>query len=247
MANPIRSITQVGATEPFGLQVSRGQIMGHSNVFKFGYNPVVQAVEETVWDFGGIYAYPSSAVAMSVTSAAGATDNGVQVQVQGLDADYAPLTETVTLAGSGTATTSGLFLRVFRAFTSGSQALTGAASITNGGVTYAYLAVASQQTLMAVYTVPAGHTAYVTQFDTTSLTEANNKFGTIRLVIREEGGVFRTQQQFAAVNASVVLVFTYPIAIPEKSDMEVRAMGSSANANLKISSNLELVIIRNEA
>jgi len=29
--------------------------------------------------------------------------------------------------------------------------------------------------------------------------------------------------------------------------MEVRAIGSSANANLKISSNLELVIIRNEA
>jgi hypothetical protein len=226
--------------------------MGHSNVFKFGYNPVVQNVEQTVWDVGGIYAYPSSAVAMSVTSAAGAADNGVQVQVQGLDADCAPLTETVTLASSGTATTSGLFFRVFRArvfraFTSGSQALTGAASITNGGVTYAYLAVESQQTLMAVYTVPAGHTAYVTQFDTTVLTETNNKFGTIRLVVREEGGVFRTQQQFAAQNASVVLVFTYPIAIPEKSDIEVRAIGSSLNANLKISSNLELVIIRNEA
>jgi len=40
MAN-YRSITQVGTSEPFELQVARGQITGHKTVFKFGYNAVV--------------------------------------------------------------------------------------------------------------------------------------------------------------------------------------------------------------
>ncbi len=53
MAYEIRSITQVGTSEPFELQVARGQIPGHKHVFKFGVNPTVQNVEETVWEGGG--------------------------------------------------------------------------------------------------------------------------------------------------------------------------------------------------
>lgn len=82
-----RSITQVGTFEPFELQVARSQIFEHKNVFKFGYNPDINGTEETIWDAGGIYAYPASAVAMTVTTDAGtpANDNGVKVLVSGLD------------------------------------------------------------------------------------------------------------------------------------------------------------------
>jgi hypothetical protein len=37
----IRSISQVGTTEPFELQVGRGQIPGHSVIHVFGHNPDV--------------------------------------------------------------------------------------------------------------------------------------------------------------------------------------------------------------
>jgi hypothetical protein len=37
----IRSISQVGTTEPFELQVGRGQIPGHSVTHVFGHNPDV--------------------------------------------------------------------------------------------------------------------------------------------------------------------------------------------------------------
>ena len=47
MAN-FRSITQIGTSEPFELQVARGQITGHKTVFKFGYNAVVGATKETI-------------------------------------------------------------------------------------------------------------------------------------------------------------------------------------------------------
>jgi hypothetical protein len=60
---------------PYFVQVSRGLVDGHKRIFKFGHNPQIQNTEETIWDAGGIYAYPSSAVAMTVTSGAAATDS----------------------------------------------------------------------------------------------------------------------------------------------------------------------------
>jgi len=89
----IRSISQVGTSEPFALQISRGQIPGHYRLHKFGFNEDIDVNEETIWDAGGIYAYPSSAVKMTATSTDGANDDGVQVTIQGLDADYNQLSE----------------------------------------------------------------------------------------------------------------------------------------------------------
>jgi hypothetical protein len=161
------SITRFGKHEPWHLQVSREQIENHKRLFKFGVNPDVNGLLETVWDAGGIYAYPSSAVAMTVTTDAGtpATDNGVKVVVEGLDGDYNEVSQEITLAGSGTATTTQTFIRVFRAYVSGSQAPTGNLNITNGGTTYARITLGENQTLMALWTVPAGYTAYLSQIN----------------------------------------------------------------------------------
>jgi hypothetical protein len=37
----VSSVSRVGTTEPFELQVARGQISYHKTIFKFGYNSVV--------------------------------------------------------------------------------------------------------------------------------------------------------------------------------------------------------------
>ena len=126
----------------------------------------------------------------------------------------------------------------------GSKALTGTVSFANGGTTYATVN-SDNQTLMSLWTVPAGYTAYILQTDVTVLTEANNKFGTIRLVTRLPGSVFRTQDMFAAQNSDVVRVYATPLPIAEKTDIEFRAIGSSANALLHVSATFELVYIKN--
>jgi hypothetical protein len=82
---------------PYYLQVSRGLVAGHKRVFKFGYNGDIDDSEETIWDVGGLYAYPASAVTMTATSSSGATDEDVEVTIQGVDASYNELSETVTL------------------------------------------------------------------------------------------------------------------------------------------------------
>ncbi len=245
MAYDIRSITQVGTSEPFELQVSRGQIPGHYRVHKFGFNALINETEETIWDVGALYAYPSAAVKMTATSTDGANDEDVQVTIQGLDADYNQISETVTLNGSGTQETNSFFLRVFRAFIEGSQEPSGTINIANTGTTYARITLGQNQTLMCVWTVPAGYTAYLFQKDVTCLTEANNKFGTISLVAKKLGGVFRTQDKFSVQNGHTEVSYSTPLLFSEKTDVEVRAVGSSSNSALHVSATLDIVYIRN--
>lgn len=244
MAREISSISRFGLTEPFELQVSRGQVGWHKRLLKFGVNALVNDVEETVWEAGGIYAYPASAIALTATSSAGATDSAVAMTVQGLDADYNELSENIVLSGAGTATTTQQFLRVNRAFVTGSKGLTGTVSFANDGTTYATVN-SDNQTLMALWTVPAGYTAYVLQTDVTVLTETNNKFGTVRFVTRLPGSVFRTQDMFSVQNSDITRTYSIPLPVPEKTDIEFRAIGSSANAALHVSATFELIYIWN--
>ena len=230
---------------PYFLQVSRGLVAGHKHVFKFGYNGEIQNVEETIWDVGGLYAYPSSAVTMTATSSSGATDENVQVTMQGVDASYNELSETVTLNASGTATTTGSFLRVNRAFVASGTASAGNITIANGGTTYAYVSTLHQQTLMAIWTVPAGYTGYLFQVDTTAFTVQNNKVATIRMITRELNGVFRTQQKFDLFQASYHQDIVCPQPLLEKTDIEFRAIADSSNADLRVSATFDIIYIEN--
>ena len=230
---------------PYFLQVSRGLVAGHKRIFKFGFNIDINDSIEDIWDGGGEYTYQSSAVAMTVTSGGGATDNGVQVTVQGLDASYNEVSEAVTLAGSGTATTTQTYLRVYRAFISGSQEPTGDIDIANGGTTYAKVLDGEHQTLMALWTVPAGYTAYLLQTDITAFTEQNNKFAVVWMQTRELDGVFRTQDKFALVAATHHQQYQVPLPIPEKTDIRIRAIGSSSSANIELSAAFDIIYIEN--
>jgi hypothetical protein len=242
------SVTRFGKHEPFELQVVRDQIENHKTVFKFGFNPDINSVEETVWDVGGIYAYPSSAVAMTVTTTAAtpANDNGVKVIVFGLDEDYNEVNQEVTLAGAGTATTTQTFLRVFRAYVSGSQAPTGNLNITNGATTYARITLNENQTLMAMWTVPAGYTGFIDHVNIATGTTNANQYITAQLVQRTQGGVFRVMMKQTLGSGGVAdFLIRYPISVPEKTDLEVRAESSGAN-NL-VSANFSIVYIKNES
>ena len=242
------SVTRFGKHEPFELQVVRNQIENHKTVFKFGFNPDVNSSEETIWDVGGIYAYPSSAVAMTVTTDAGtpANDNGVKVIVFGLDEDYNEVNDEVTLAGAGTATTTQTFFRVFRAYVSGSQAPTGNLNITNGGTTYARITLNENQTLMAMWTVPAGYTGFLDHVNIATGTTNANQYVTAQIVQRTQGGVFRVMMKQTLSSGGVAdFLLRYPIEISEKTDLEVRAESSGSN-NL-ISANFSIVYIKNES
>jgi len=238
------SMTRTGKHEPWELQVSRNQIAFHKTVFKYGYNPLIINANETIWDVGGLYTYPSSALAMTATSASGATDAGVTGVIIGLDANYNEVSEAFTLNGSGTYTTTQTFLRVYRAYITGSTAPVGNIDIANGGTTYARITAGENQTLMLVYTVPAGKTLYIDKGTTTHGTDTSGAFMTIRFTVRNEGSVFRTAYKFDLIGDNIQFDFEYPLAVPEKSDIEVRAI-CSKNQNNAVAASFQAVLIDN--
>lgn len=233
-----KQIKQLQATNSTAWEIALGEIDNATSIDKFGLNPSVGSSYETVWDGSNIYTYPSSAVTMTVTSAAGATDNGAEVTVIGLDANYVEVEETVTLAGSGTATTTQTFLRVFRAYTSNGQDVTDTVTIANGGVTYAQYSAEMQQTLMAVYTIPADYVGYLVSGN---LSSQKDKDITAKLMMREPGGVLRTKGLVLTPGTPFQRSWSIPLAIPEKTDIEIRA---KAGATGPVAAGFEIVLVK---
>ena len=162
MASSIRSITQIGMTEPFELQVARGQIPGHSVLNIFGFNSAVGITFIAPWELAGAgtqYVVPVSATTMSLQSSS-VSDTAVSVLIQGLDADYNQIQEVLVTNGTSSRTTVNSYLRINKMITTNGIAV-GNISLTNGGITYGYISVGVGISQMAQYTVPAGYSFYL--------------------------------------------------------------------------------------
>jgi len=256
----VSSISRVGTTEPFYLQVARNQISFHKSNFKFGFNPDVDDSLETVWAQGGLYSYLSSASVLKVSSSSTAdTSAGTgarTVELSGLDTNYDEISETVTLNGQTAVNTTNEFLRinriVVRSAGSGGQnagvIYAGTGTVTTGvpANKYATIAIGDNQTVMALWTVPRGYTAYLLQTDITVATTQNNKYCTVHLVARPNGEVFQIKDKFVKAESSVHQAYTIPLNFEEKTDIEVRAIGDSAGADIAISAGLDFIYIQND-
>jgi hypothetical protein len=94
-----------------------------------------------------------------------AGNNGAEITIQGLNENWELTTEVLTLDGTAQ-TTQNSWKRVFRAFVSGSQAITADFTLSKRCyVVVLQIGVESQQTLMSLYTVPAGKSAYLFNLD----------------------------------------------------------------------------------
>jgi len=237
------SITQrdKAGTITLGQLIAMGEIENATDINKFGFNPSVGAAFETVWDAGGTYSFLASPQLLTVTSQdeTPANDNGVQVTLEGLDGNYEALSETVTLAGLGTATTQNTFLRIHRAYIANGQAPGDDILIEYNSVTYAQITYDYNQTLMAVYTVPAGYTAYLQNL---RVGIGKQKEVITRLQVREFGGIFRTRALLSSFGAPIDKDWSIPEVYPEKTDLMVMA---TANATTDISASFEIILVEN--
>jgi len=252
------SLSIQGKYEPFELQVARGHIEGHKTLFKFGNNPDSNGTLETVWSNSSLYVYPTAATVMKVSSTS-SDDNGTgsgarTVLVAGLDADYNEASEIVTLTGQTPVLTTTVFIRVFRAYvvTAGvSNTAAGTIYIGDGLVTagvpalvYAEIPLGENQTLMAMWTVPAGYTFYMYRgsFSAASSNAAHYVLG--KFMVRPFGGVFRNAADVTANSNVIQYDFEIPLAVPAKADIEARVIALSGT-NFYITSSFEGVYIEN--
>ena len=240
----VRSISQVGTSEPFELQVSRGQIPGHSFVHVLGEVPAMsQNQSGSIWDVNDT-TYPWSAFDTAGTltiDRADANDADKNVILYGLDSDYNPITETVTLTNAtGNATTKS-FKRLLSARMNGTSVNLGAVTIKKGATTVGKINAAIGQTLMGIYTVPAGYTAYLTQGVMTVRSGAD---ATGTFYYRIQGDRFLIGHRFEVASAEYVYAFTCPFKVPEKTDIDVRATVRSNNA--LITAAYDIILIKEQ-
>lgn len=226
--------------DDFKLNTSRGLVKGASVVHKFGAVPSMStATTGTVWDKNDtLYPWSAFSVANTISVSANAADNGVAVTIYGLDSNYAEINETVTIA-SGAATTTNSFLRVYRAFASAPNANN--ISMNINGTEVARITAGMAQTLMAVYTVPAGKTAYLYKGACSAQASAD---ATGNMYVRYFGQTsFRVGHSFEVAGAGgpYVYDFAYPIAIPAKSDIDVRVTTRSNNGRYTAAFDMLLV------
>lgn len=235
-----------GSNKPFYLEVVQGLIPGHAFNHKFGAAPSMAAGTATVWDVDDTL-YPWDALGSgSIVNVErnNVADNGFTVTVQGLDENYEFAEEEITITGADQ-TGSQLFTRVNRAFISDSGS-TNAGNIdieagAAGGTTVARITAGYGQTLMAVYTIPAGKTGYLIHMASTGSSDTDAS-GSIRK--REfEQDAFRIQHAFELQlrGGQYDYEFGAPLVFSEKTDIEIRIVNRSNNKRITTAFDILLV------
>ena len=234
------------------LNIARGQVKGASSIHKFGAVPAMSTgVTGTIWDKNDTL-YPWSAwdtpgvltiATFAANGASSTADTGKSVTILGLDENYNDITETIAISGaSGTGTKT--FGRVYRAFVVGTTSNTTQIRVSRGATEVLRIQIGLAQTLMAIYTVPAGYNAYLCQGVASIQAGAD---ATINMFVRYSGGTtpFRVGHsgEVAGTGMPYHYKFTVPIKLPPKTDIDVRASVRSNNSRVTASFDLILLDI----
>ena len=259
MAHEIRSISQVGTSEPFELQVARGQIPGHSVIHVFGHNPDVDNNEEaTVWPLSGqLLGHPASPTLMTISSSsaddAAAGTGARTVYILGINGTGGYSEEIVTLNGQTAVNTGNTYdaierMQVLTAGTGGVNAGTiyaGTGTVTSGvpAVPYSAIGVGDNTSLVGHWTCPIGHTGYLVKGKLTTGTTSSSQYVVGKLKLRDTNGLLYTTAITTLADATAWYDFDYPIKITAGQCIAATATGKGNNND--VSSYFQIVLIKN--
>jgi len=246
------------------LRIAQGKRACYSFVDKFGESGEnIDTTDGLVDIWAGVadancnknYVYSTTADIDSISSSS-ASDTEI-INIQGLDENWELTEQLATLDGQNRVALTTPLIRVFRMYNSNSNPLVGTIycyvnTTISGGIPTtpdpirAIITIGDEQTLMALYTIPAGKTGYLVQGDVGLYSKlAGYSHG--HFAIRLFGKIFRTQRTFGLSTtgtSSRPFVFTIPLPIPEKTDIRVRA-DSSVN-NMGVYANFQIILVDNE-
>ena len=247
MSASVSSITRAGSYEPFDLQVARGQVFGHSTVNIYGYQPLVNNTYIPLWENATAYTYPVAATTMHLASSnAGDT---ASIQIVGLDSTYKQISETLVLTGTTAVVTTKSYLRINSMQVTAGSLTNPAGVVTLKDLTdttiYAQINAGVGRTQMAIYTVPAGYTFYLSRVDAnTSLNGNNANFMTYRNYTISSTGVVTITQQ-APFTQLYHAQRVMPRPFTEKTDIQIQ-MANSAAANAAANVGVEGYLVQND-
>lgn len=249
----LNSVTLLSDSNPmpvlnFLVEVAKGNVAGHSAISKFGNNPGIDMADgfQDIWDGGGIWVPPTTARIHSITSTSGDdTDTGSgaeRVLVQGLDASFVLQSETVVMNGAAGINTDNTYTMIYRMNVT--QSNNGANDTMNAGTikataavddtVTAQISIGNNQTLMAIYQVPAATTGYLLNiYAMESLRK--DALNTIKFLAKINGDPFQLREIFS-INATGSSAWRMDHAIPivytAKSILKMQADSSKDNTGI---------------
>ena len=258
MARELSSISRVGTTEPFELQVARGQITGHSVVHVFGHNPDVDdGAEATVWPIpGAILGHPASPTIMKISSSStddtSAGTGARTIRILGINGTGGYVEETVTLNGQTAVNTVNAYdaIESMTVLTTGSGGVNagtiyaGTGTVTSGvpAVPYSAIGVGDNLSLVGHWTCPTGFTGYLVAGKLTTGTTNANQYVLGKLKLRDTDGITRTAAIVTLSDGTAWYDFTYPIRLTAGQCITATAEGNGNNND--VSSYFQIIVIR---
>jgi len=225
--------------------IALGSYANATVVHKFGanFNIDLATDPETVWTGGGMYPWAAFDTAQTIyclSTDAGDTDT---LQIEGLDENYNLLTEEIQLTGTVAVTTINTFKRVFTmsylVSTGDNAGVLTARTVSGVGTVVAQIDIGRNRTLMAIYTIPAGHTGLLIYGDLTIGAKKNAELG---FYIRQFGGTFLLNH-LAEVTGLYARSFPAPLTLPAKSDLDTVITSVDANGTT-VTANFDLILIK---
>lgn len=252
IAYAINSLVDEMSAAPYELRAAQGLVPGVITINKFGRNPDVDTGTEDIWAVGGLFVPPTAARVHAVVSASAndtAAGTGARtLSINGLDANYADQTETITMNGVTPVNTAKSYIIIHRAYvaTAGSGAvnagnITAVAAV--DGTTSFRIVATKGQTQLGFYLVPAGYTAYLTRYRA-SLNAGATANVDIELFATPFGGAFNLKGTLTLTGGSVSaneMEYETPLKFAEKTLIRLRATSDANNTNVVASFDLYLV------
>ena len=242
---------------PYYVDIAEGNVPGHVAVNKFGHNSDTGATLEDVWDYSGAYTYlADDTFATMYISSDSAADTGMLFNVQGIDDEYNFFSANVTTDASDgrtfvaidTGSTGGDAWRVFRVINLSGTNQTGNIYVSKDNTDaggdgipdtvsniQAQVKAYAQQTLMALWTVPTGKTAYLTHIYASTGTA---KVTEIHVYARPFGGVFNIKYIISLLGNAFTHRYDFPFSIAGKSDIKI--MASATGGGGEVSAGFDL-------
>lgn len=240
------------AASDYYMEVSRGNVAGHTAFALHGVNPDIDAGGgEQIWNKGGAWAALASGAQLIDVVSDNTDDDGAPVGtgartvvVYGLDSDYALASETVIMDGTTPVTTVGSYLMVYllQVGTTGSQnrnlGTITATGDTDTGTTVAQIDPSNNESASCIFQVPASTTYYITRFegsigkDSVSSTSVELD---LAIYVQEFGSAARRKfpaGSSAISTARIVHEFNPPLVVPAQAIVWLWGEASAADTEV---------------
>jgi len=210
-------------TEDTNLNIARGLVRGTSVRNIFGYNAAVPKNQFVPgWELAEEYVYPTQNTTVDVVSLS-SNDTDVSILISGLDSNYEPLEEVVDLSGTTPTTSNAEFFRINDVITVSGNA-EGNVNITdtsNSDITYARIRAGDGRNQASIYTVPAGHSLYLSRINAFTSDGTSPKETTFRnFITLSNGTVIRAGQTRFLQEMNIQR--TIPFEYGEKTDIQLQ-------------------------